>query len=67
MEELLKKYDDLYEYFYFLEGLRQSGTTNMAGARPYLMDAYGLSKKDAWEILDFWTKHYNEIAKKLGY
>lgn len=43
----------------FLDRLRESGKTNMFGARPYLMAAYkDLSDKQALEILSYWMESY---------
>jgi len=41
-------------YFKYLDELRDSGVTNMFGARPYLMGNFPLSKKDATKILTQW-------------
>jgi hypothetical protein len=39
----------------FLDDLRESGETNMFGARPYLMKEFpDLSKQQAAEVLSFW-------------
>ena len=45
-------------YFKYLEELKESGQTNMFGARPYLMARFGLDKKEAGEILSAWMKSY---------
>lgn len=47
------------KYWIFLEELRQSGVTNMFGAGPYLQEEFGLTKKEAHEILADWMKNYN--------
>ena len=47
------------KYWIFLEELRQSGVTNMYGAGPYLQEEFGLTKKEAHEILADWMKNYN--------
>lgn len=46
-------------YWIYLENLRRSGATNMFGATPYLMDAFGLSKEEARKILADWMNNYN--------
>lgn len=46
-------------YWIYLEKLRKSGETNMFGARPYLQNAFGLSKQEAGKILSDWMKNYN--------
>lgn len=47
------------KYWIFLENLRRSGITNMYGASPYLMEVFGLDKKDAVSILADWMRNYN--------
>lgn len=47
------------EYWIFLEELRRSGAINMYGARPYLMEAFGLDKSEATKILADWMRNYN--------
>lgn len=44
------------EYSDYLESLRQSGVTNMFGAGVYLENEFGLSKKDARNVLIEWMK-----------
>lgn len=48
------------EYFEFLDGLRESGETNMYGARPYLIEAFGLSRREATEVLKEWMDTFKE-------
>ena len=49
------------EYYVFLDNLRESGITNMFGARPYLMNAFPqLSEQEAGEILSSWMKTFSE-------
>ena len=43
-------------YHAFLNDLRDSGQTNMLGARIYLMQIFDLSKGYATEILSNWLK-----------
>jgi len=47
------------KYWVFLEELRRSGKTNMFGATPYLQLEFGLSQKEANEILLNWMENYN--------
>lgn len=47
------------EYWLYLEALRRSGVTNMFGATPYLMDEFGLEKKEAQKILVDWMQNYD--------
>ena len=44
--------------FTYLEGLRQSGVTNMFGAGPYLEREFGLDRNEAKEVLLNWIKSY---------
>ena len=53
----MNKYEEYYE---FLDNLRESGVTNMFGARPYLMEEFiGLSIVEANEILTSWMKTFS--------
>ena len=47
------------KYWIYLENLRKSGVTSMFGAAPYLEKSFGLSRKEATEILSDWMKNYN--------
>lgn len=42
------------EYFEYLEELRKSGETNMFGAGAYLEQEFGLSRREARNILMEW-------------
>ena len=42
------------EYYEYLDELRESGETNMMGARPYLVEMFGMEKKEAGAILSDW-------------
>ena len=44
--------------FNYLDELRESGETNMFGARPYLMQEFDISKNEATDILSEWMKAY---------
>ena len=59
--------DEYMKYFDWLEGLRQSGITNMFGASPYLEAEFGLSETDAVKILVYWMNHYSELSEKRGW
>jgi hypothetical protein len=48
------KTEQLKEYFDYLDELRDSGDTNMFGARPYLQQMFGLDKHEAGKILSQW-------------
>lgn len=42
------------KYYDFLEKLRQSGKTNMFGARPFLARKFGLDEEESRKILSAW-------------
>lgn len=43
------------DHLEFLDDLRESGETNMYGARPYLMKEFSeFSKQEAAEVLKYW-------------
>ena len=44
----------------YLDQLRESGETNMFGARPYLMQEFGLEKREAGEVLAKWMHSFKE-------
>lgn len=48
------------EYFEFLDELRESGKTNMFGARPYLMDEFDLNKGEASTVLSEWMRTFSQ-------
>jgi hypothetical protein len=50
---ILKGYT-MQQYFDYLEALRLSGVTNMFGAAPYLQREFGLSSRQARDILLQW-------------
>ena len=47
----------------YLEWLRQSGITNMWGASPYIAAEFGLSQREASDILVQWIKSFDEVKK----
>jgi len=52
------------EHLEYLDALRETGATNMFGARPYLMKEYPeLSKQEAGDILQYWMKTFGERNK----
>ena len=56
------------EYYQVLEGIRQSGITNMFGAAPYLKEfCPELSHKLSQAILVNWIRNYDELNKKYGW
>jgi len=56
--------EEWYEYYVYLEELRQSGETNMFGASPYLQAEYGLNPKEARRVLGNWIENYDELVKR---
>ena len=46
------------EHLEFLDGLRESGVTNMFGAAPYLQEEYDLTGREARDILSHWIKTF---------
>lgn len=47
------------DVFDFLEGLRESGETNMFGATPYLQEAFGHTEHTAQAWLSAWMDSYS--------
>lgn len=53
------------EHLEYLDELRESGETNMFGARPYLMREFtDLTEKQAQEILVYWMDSFGERHSK---
>lgn len=50
---------EMAEFFEYLDELRESGETNMFGARPYLADEFDLGKNDSAAILSAWMKSFD--------
>jgi hypothetical protein len=48
------------EHCDYLIKLRDSGETNMWGAAPYLEFDFGITKKEARQILIEWIQSFNE-------
>ena len=48
------------EVFEYLDELRESGVTNMFGARPYVMAEFGMAKKEAAGLLTEWMQTFSE-------
>ena len=53
-----KKYDA--QYYNYLDGLRESGVTNMWGAGAYLIGSFGIDKKLASDILGDWMRTFKK-------
>ena len=48
------------EHLKYLDGLRESGVTNMFGAAPYLKSAFNeLTKQEARAILVYWMETFS--------
>jgi hypothetical protein len=48
------------EQLEFLDELRESGECNMFGAGPYLMDEFGLNKREASAVLIDWMGSFSK-------
>ena len=48
------------EHLCYLDDLRDSGITNMYGARPYLMEAFTMEEKEAKEVLLYWMESFGK-------
>tara|TARA_R100000008_G_C3526101_1_gene136681 strand:+ start:424 stop:612 length:189 start_codon:yes stop_codon:yes gene_type:complete len=44
----------------FLDQLRESGSTNMFGATPYIQKQFGITKYDAQRFLVNWMENYGK-------
>jgi hypothetical protein len=52
--------DQLTEYFQFLDDLRETGSTNMFGAAPYLQRTYrGMTREEAHTVLVAWQDTFS--------
>ena len=64
--------EEMEEVFEYLDGLRESGATNMWGARPYVEGEFGFDKQKAGKLLSAWMKTFDgklsveERVKKAG-
>jgi len=58
MEKIMET--TMNDYFEFLDALRESGKTNMFGAGPYLMQAFGIDKREAKDIVLKWMETFSE-------
>lgn len=52
--------EELEEYMDYLYSLRKSGVVNMFGATSWLADEFGLSKRDAKEVLFYWMQNFDD-------
>lgn len=46
------------DHLRFLDALRSSGVTNMFGATPYLIEAFGMSRLEGRTILAYWMETF---------
>ena len=51
--------EEIEEYFNYLDTLRESGATNMWGARPFLQKEFDLDGKVAGKILSAWMHTFD--------
>lgn len=50
----------LTTHFAYLDGLRESGVTNMFGAPPYLEDAFKMKRDVAVAVTGAWMKTFSD-------
>ena len=55
--------DKELEVFLYLNELRESGETNMYGARPYVMEEFEMEADEAKRILLLWMKNFNKDSQ----
>ena len=48
------------QHLKYLDELRESGATNMLAARPYVEREFGVSPRQAGEILKYWMHSFGE-------
>lgn len=54
------------DHLYYLDELRESGQTNMFGARSYIVAEFpDLTMDQAGDILSYWMKTFSERNKAL--
>ena len=51
--------------FEYLDNLRESGVTNMFGAGSYVEDEFGLSRREAGDMLVEWMETFEERHKEV--
>lgn len=47
------------EVFFYLDGLRETGVTNMYGAAPYVEREFNVDRKEAREALQAWMATFD--------
>lgn len=50
--------------FEFLDEIRESGSINMFGATPYIIDAFGVSRYEAKDLLLEWMQTFGQRKKE---
>lgn len=45
--------------FEYLDALRESGATNMFGARPYVQEEFGFDQKKSSQLLSKWMETFS--------
>ena len=48
------------EVFSYLDDLKESGVTNMFGARPYVEEEFGFSKVKSGHLLSKWMRTFED-------
>lgn len=48
------------EVYGYLDDLRETGVTNMFGARPYLREEFGFNEVEAGKWLSNWMKDFDK-------
>jgi len=54
------------QHLKYLDTLRDSGVTNMFGASAYIVDRFGVDKREAKDILAFWMNSYPYNYDEIG-
>lgn len=50
--------------FEFLDVIRESGSINMFGAAPYIVDAFGVTRYEAKDLLLEWMQTFGQRKKE---
>jgi hypothetical protein len=53
-------------FFRFLRKMRAGGRTNMYGAVPYLMNAFGLDRNTAFQVVCEWMDRQTESSQSVS-
>jgi len=57
---------EIKEVFEYLDGLRESGETNMFGARVYIVNEFSIEKSKAGKLLSAWMKSFDKDLSALA-